>query len=61
MSRSRARVRSVVVAVLTPRWSRNARTASAARLAPFRKAVDDNLDAALDYATQVGTADDILP
>src|SRR5215204_2801245 len=30
-------------AVLTPRWSRNARTASAARLAPFWKAVDDNL------------------
>ncbi|HEX6570385.1 MAG TPA: hypothetical protein VF055_00085 [Steroidobacteraceae bacterium] len=49
------------MAVLTPRWSRNARTASAARLAPFRKAVDDNLDAALDHATQVGTADDILP
>jgi hypothetical protein len=27
----------------------------------FRNAVDDNLDAALDHATQVGTADDILP
>ena len=25
------------------------------------KAVDDNLDAALDHATEVGTADDILP
>jgi len=24
-------------------------------------AVDDNLDAALDHATEVGTADDILP
>jgi len=28
---------------------------------PFRKAVHDNLAAALDHATEVGTADDILP